>query len=84
MLLFFFHQFIKQIFSLIQILYQQLGVIYFLIFGSIFALSITGYAYRDTLKRQLYKSLNHTLTEYGTQNLMDKDLDRIQTHVNIF
>lgn len=57
-----------------------LSVIFFLIFGSIFALSITGYAYRDNLKQQLYKSLNHTLHEYGTGNLMDKDLDRIQTH----
>ncbi|OTF84093.1 tetraspanin-like protein, partial [Euroglyphus maynei] len=57
-----------------------LSVIFFLIFGSIFALSITGYAYRDTLKEQLLKSLNHTLNEYGTGNIMDKDLDRIQTH----
>ncbi|KAH7639006.1 tetraspanin-6 [Dermatophagoides farinae] len=57
-----------------------LSVIFFLIFGSIFALSITGYAYRDTLKEQLYKSLNHTLNQYGTGNIMDKDLDRIQIH----
>ncbi|KAF7490156.1 Tetraspanin-6 [Sarcoptes scabiei] len=62
------------------VLLYILSGIFFLIFISIFALSITGYAYRSTLKEQLYKSLNHSLKEYGYGHIMDKDLDRLQTH----
>lgn len=62
---------------------SQLSGIFFLIFCLILASSITGYTYRDNLKKQLYKSLNHSLMEYGTGNILDKDLDRVQIHVGL-
>lgn len=61
----------------------QLSAVFFLIFGLIFATSITGYVYRDTLKHQLHRSLNESIQEYGNGSIIDKDWDRIQTNASI-
>ena len=57
-----------------------LATVFFVIFGLIFATSITGYVYRDNLKQQLHRSLNESLQEYGNGSLIEKDWDRVQTH----
>lgn len=65
-----------------SILLYILSGIFFIIFGLILTSSIGGYVYRDYLKTELHKSLNQSLEEYGTQNLRDRDLDRVQHHVS--
>lgn len=66
-----------------SILLYILSGIFFIIFGLILSSSIGGYVYRDYLKTELHKSLNQSLAEYGTKNLRDRDLDRVQHHVSL-